>query len=80
MNLKEYITSGIIEDYCLGILNPIEMRSVAHIAERYPEIKDAINESENVLKKYAEDLDEHKVMDIRSEEILFRLLRKMKNR
>ena len=80
MNLKEYINSGIIEDYCLGVLNPIEMRTVARKAERYPEVKNAINESEGVLKKYAEDLDKDKNMDKRSEEILYRLLKKMKNR
>lgn len=78
MNVKEYIRSGIIEDYCLGILNPIEMRAVARHAERYPEVKDAIDESESVLKRYAEDLDKNKNMDTRSEEILFRLLRKIK--
>jgi anti-sigma-K factor RskA len=80
MNVEEYINSGIIEDYCLGVLNPVEMRAVARIAERYQEVKDAIDESEGVLKKYAEDLDKNKVTDIRSEEILFRLLKKMKNK
>jgi hypothetical protein len=29
MNLKEYLSSGIIEDYCLGGLNPDDMRVVA---------------------------------------------------
>ena len=79
MNLKEYINSGIIEDYCLGVLNPIEMRTVARYAELHQEIKDAIHLSEGVLKKYAEDLDNHKHMDRVSEEILYRLLKKMKN-
>ena len=79
MNLKDYINSGIIEDYCLGVLNPIEMRTVARYAELHQEIKDAIDLSEGVLKKYAEDLDNHKHMDIVSEEILHRLLKKMKN-
>lgn len=79
MNINEYINSGVIEDYCLGVLNPIEMCAVVHNAELYPAIKDAIDASEEVLKKYAEDLDPAKEMDIKSEEILFRLLKKMKN-
>ncbi len=79
MNLMEYINSGIIEDYCLGVLNPFEMQAVVLVAERYPQIKEAIDISESVLKKYAEDLDSDKEMDRRSEEILFRLLKKMKS-
>lgn len=79
MNLKEYINSGIIEDYCLGVLNPIEMRTVARHAELYQEIEDAINISEAVLKKYAEELDIDQNIDIRKYDILCRLLKKMKN-
>ena len=79
MNVIEYINSGMIEDYCLRVLKPFEMQEVVLIAERYQEIKEAIAISENVLKKYAEDLDPNKEMDVKSEEILFRLLKKMKN-
>ena len=50
MNLMEYINSGIIEDYCLGVLNPFEMQAVVLVAERYPQIKEAIDISESVLK------------------------------
>jgi hypothetical protein len=79
MNIDEYINSGIIEDYCLGVLSPIEMQAVVRNSECYPAVKDAIDASEEVLKKYAENLDTAKEMDIKSEEIFFRLLKKMKN-
>jgi hypothetical protein len=79
MNLKEYLDSGIIEDYCLGVLNPIEMRAVVRNSLRYQEIKDAIDLSEKVLKRYTEDLDIDNVMDKKNEEIRAKLLKKMKD-
>jgi hypothetical protein len=54
MDTEEYIKSGIIEDYCLGLLGPYEMEQVAQNAMRYKEIKIAIEAYENALKKYAE--------------------------
>jgi anti-sigma-K factor RskA len=78
MDLKEYLNSGIIEDYCLGVLNPDEMRVVARNAERYQEVKDTIEMYESVLKKYAEDLDVDNEMGMRKEEILLKLLKRMR--
>lgn len=54
MNLQEYINSGIIEDYCLGVLSPEEMRQVALNGMKYKQIKTAIEEYELALKLYAE--------------------------
>ena len=53
MNLKEYTSSGIIEDYCLGILNEEEKNDVWHHAQLHPEIKQAINECMQSLEQYA---------------------------
>jgi anti-sigma-K factor RskA len=78
MNLKEYLRSGIIEDYCLGVLNPDEMRNVARNAERYQEVKDTIENYESILKEYAEDLDVDNEMGMRKEEILLKLLKRMR--
>jgi hypothetical protein len=55
MNIQEYINSGIIEDYCLGVLNREEMRLVALNGMKYKQIKTAIEEYELALKLYAED-------------------------
>jgi anti-sigma-K factor RskA len=78
MDLKEYLSSGIIEDYCLGVLNPDEMRNVARNAERYQEVKDTIEIYEETLKKYAEDLDVDNEMGVNKEEILLKLLKRMR--
>jgi quercetin dioxygenase-like cupin family protein len=53
MNVKEYIESGVIEDYCLGLLSPDEMQAVAHNAVLYAEVKHEIEAYENALVKYA---------------------------
>ncbi len=78
MNLKEYLNSGIIEDYCLGVLQPDEMRIVARNAERYEEVKDAIEAYEATLKRYAEDLDVDNTIGMFNEEIRFNLLKRVK--
>jgi anti-sigma-K factor RskA len=78
MDLKEYLSSGIIEDYCLGVLNPEDMRIVARNAERYQEVKDTIEIYEETLKKYAEDLDVDNEIGVIKEEILLKLLKRMK--
>lgn len=53
MNINEYIESGIIEDYCLGLLEPAEMQFVATNAQQHSEIKNAIASYEKVLIQYA---------------------------
>ena len=78
MKVVEYVNSGVIEDYCLGVLNAFEMQKVRQLANKYQEIYDAIAFTESVLIKYAEDLDKDKSMEERSEEILVRLLKKIK--
>jgi hypothetical protein len=54
MDTEEYIKSGVIEDYCLGLLDPYEMEQVAQNALHYKEVKAAIEAYETALKKYAE--------------------------
>jgi hypothetical protein len=36
MDHKAYLASGIIEDYCLGILSDEESKAVEHQAQLYP--------------------------------------------
>ena len=56
MSLKDYIHSGMIEDYCLGLLTPEEMEDVAKQANINPEIKERISEYQLALKQYAAEL------------------------
>src|SRR3954452_4084692 len=55
MDGKAYIASGIIEDYCLGILSDEESREVEHRAQLYPEIKQEIDNYLMALEQYALD-------------------------
>jgi anti-sigma-K factor RskA len=57
MDLQKYLSSGVIEDYCLGVLSPEEAQEVSRNAKQFPEIEEAIREVEEVLKKYTTGLD-----------------------
>jgi mannose-6-phosphate isomerase-like protein (cupin superfamily) len=58
MDIKTYISSGIIEDYCLGILSEKEQQEVELNASMYPLIKSEITAYQQVLEKYAADFAE----------------------
>ncbi len=75
MNVQEYINSGIIEDYCLGVLSPEERQSVAQNALLYAEIQTAIEENELALKRYVEDTSLDKQANPMEKELLLKLLK-----
>jgi anti-sigma-K factor RskA len=78
MNIAEYINSGVIEDYCLGVLNPEERQSVAQNAVRHAEAQTAIEENELALKRYVEDSSAPKQTNPIEKELLLRLLKNPK--
>ncbi|CAH0997313.1 hypothetical protein EMA8858_03444 [Emticicia aquatica] len=53
MNIQEYIASGILESYVLGLANEKETAEVEQMAEQWPEIKAEIRQIENALESYA---------------------------
>ena len=53
MNIKEYILSGILEQYVLGIVSDEELLEVEEMATKYPEVKQEILSISNVLEKVA---------------------------
>ncbi len=53
MNTKEYISSGIIESYVLGMLNEQEKLEFEKVCEQYPEIKAARDAFELQVEKQA---------------------------
>lgn len=53
MDIKQYISSGIVEDYCLGMLENAEALQVEQAAATYPEIKKEITAFQETLEKYA---------------------------
>ncbi|MFN0031410.1 MAG: anti-sigma factor domain-containing protein [Flavobacteriales bacterium] len=54
MNIKEYIESGILEQYAMGLCSADEMRNVQRMAAEYAEVRLALLETEVLLKQYAE--------------------------
>lgn len=53
MNVQEYIESGIIESYVLGLLSEAEAREVVEHMEHYPAIRLAVKESEETMAQFS---------------------------
>ena len=53
MNVKEYISSGILESYVLGSCTPAEQKEVEANAMQYPEIKAELEAIREALNTYA---------------------------
>ncbi len=53
MNTKEYIESGIIESYVLGVATAGESAEVEQLALEYPEIQSEIESVSNTFENYA---------------------------
>ncbi len=53
MDIKEYIASGVLEQYVLGTINGEELLKVEQMAATYPEIKEEILSISYVFEKLA---------------------------
>ncbi|MGH2552150.1 MAG: anti-sigma factor [Chitinophagaceae bacterium] len=53
MNIKEYISSGIVESYVLGLASEDERREFEQLCKQYPELLAIRNEFEMDLEKQA---------------------------
>jgi anti-sigma-K factor RskA len=53
MNVKEYISSGVLESYVLGLTNEQEVVEVEEMLAKYPEVKDELEAIEKSLEGYA---------------------------
>jgi anti-sigma-K factor RskA len=53
VNIKEYISSGIIESYVLGLADPAEREEFERTCVSYPEIREARETFEISLEQYA---------------------------
>lgn len=54
MNLEEYISSGIIENYVLGLVSPEESQQVDDLAAAHPEIMKAIESYRKTMEVFAD--------------------------
>lgn len=55
MDLKEYISSGILESYVLGEVSPQEKQEVECLSSIYPEVKDALKDLQISIEKVASE-------------------------
>jgi len=53
VNVQEYISSGIVESYVLGLASPEEQREFERMCEQYPEVLDARLAFETALENQA---------------------------
>lgn len=53
MNTSEYISSGVLEAYVMGIATKSEVQEIEQLAVQYPEIKAAISEQQIALEHLA---------------------------
>ncbi len=53
MNIQEYIASGILESYVLGLANDKEKAQIEELANKSPEIKAELRAIEDALESYA---------------------------
>jgi anti-sigma-K factor RskA len=52
MNKGDYITSGILQDYCLGLLTVEEERKVEMMCHDYPDVAKELQLLQETLDKY----------------------------
>jgi anti-sigma-K factor RskA len=52
-NIKEYISSGILEIYVMGSLSSEEMAEVEQMAAAHPEIAEELNDVQNAVNNYS---------------------------
>lgn len=53
MNIGDYITSGILQDYCLGLLTTEEEKKVEIMCSEFPEVSKELQLLRLAIEKYA---------------------------
>jgi division protein CdvB (Snf7/Vps24/ESCRT-III family) len=53
MNIGEYINSGVLMDYCLGLLTADEKKEVEKLGKVHPEIANELQQLQSGLEQYA---------------------------
>jgi anti-sigma-K factor RskA len=65
MNTKDYIESGILEEYVLGTVSPQEKREVECMSSIYPEIRQELDTLSAAMEEYAQTLRREPPTDIK---------------
>ncbi|TAE86579.1 MAG: anti-sigma factor [Bacteroidetes bacterium] len=53
MNIEEYIASGIVETYALGLCSPQEAAELEKLCAQHPSLKAAVIDAQQALENYA---------------------------
>lgn len=53
MNKEEFLKSGLVEQYALGLTSPEESRLVEHFLDNYPEVRTKMNGVHKTVEQYA---------------------------
>ncbi len=53
MDIKDYISSGIIESYVLGSVSPQERKEVECMSHIYPEIDEVVKKQQKIIEDFA---------------------------
>ncbi|MBL0045450.1 MAG: hypothetical protein IPP33_13985 [Flavobacteriales bacterium] len=53
MDAEEYMTSGILQDYCLGLLTAEEEREVEAMCQAFPRVQEELRSLRLALEDYA---------------------------
>lgn len=65
MNIQEYISSGIIENYVLGATSPEENEEIEKLAQQYPEIQSEIEANQLALGEYVMQFKQNPPFELR---------------
>ena len=55
MDIKEYIYSGVLEEYCLGMLDEEQSAFVVQMSMLYPEVKRELDNIQTAFEYFAQD-------------------------
>ncbi len=65
-NIREFVSSGIIEMYCMGLTNEEETAQVVHLATLHKSVRDEIEQVNEALSLYAANFQQQTSGDLRS--------------
>ncbi|NJL12195.1 MAG: anti-sigma factor [Microscillaceae bacterium] len=69
MNLKNYLESGIIENYVLGAATPEEAQELERLSQQYPEIRREIEANQFALMEYILECRQEPPLELRDKVI-----------
>lgn len=66
MNIQDYISSGIVESYVLGLCNEAEKQELETLLPLYPELQAELKDAEKALNMYANSFEKSPNPDLKS--------------